>query len=47
VLKGGGKLSKMNIISGLYYRNPSGISSDKNTLQKAIDEVLSIRKKYQ
>jgi hypothetical protein len=47
VLKGGGKLSKMNIISGLYYRNPSGISSDKNTLQKAMDEVFSIRKKYQ
>lgn len=46
VLKGGGKLSKINITSGLYYRNPSGISSDKNTLQKAIDEVYLIRDKY-
>ena len=46
VLKGGGKLSKMNITSGLYYRNPLGVSSNQNTLQKAIDEVILIRNKY-
>lgn len=46
VLKGNGKLSKINFTSGLYYRNPSGVSSNQNTLQKAIDEVIEIRKKY-
>jgi len=46
VLKGGGKLSKMDITSGLYYRNPHGISSNEKTLQKAIDEVVLIRDKY-
>lgn len=46
VLKGGGKLSKMDITSGLYYRNPHGISSNEKTLQKAINEVVSIKLKY-
>lgn len=46
VLKGGGKLSNINHTVGLYYRNPSGISSNQNTLQKAIDEVFLIRSKY-
>jgi hypothetical protein len=47
VLKGGGKLNKLEITTGIYYRNPSGISSNPETLQKAIAEVLAIRKKYQ
>jgi glycosyltransferase involved in cell wall biosynthesis len=47
VLKGGGKLNNVDCTVGLYYRNPFGVSSNKNTLQKAIDEVLLIRKKYQ
>jgi len=46
VLKGGGKLSKMDITSGLYYRNPLGISSNQDTLRKAVDEVILIRNKY-
>jgi hypothetical protein len=46
VLKGGGKLSRIDITSGLYYRNPLGISSNQDTLQKAVDEVILIRNKY-
>ena len=46
VLKGGGILSKLDIITGLYYRNPNGISSNQENLKKAIDEVIGIRKKY-
>jgi glycosyltransferase involved in cell wall biosynthesis len=47
VLKGGGKLSNIGFTTGLYYRNPIGISSNKETLQKAIEEVLMVRRKYQ
>jgi glycosyltransferase involved in cell wall biosynthesis len=47
VLKGGGMLSKLDIITGLYYRNPNGISSNQENLKKAIEEVFEIRKKYQ
>lgn len=46
VLKGGGKLNKLEITTGIYYRNPDGISSNKKTLEKAINEVISIRHKY-
>jgi len=46
VLKGGGILSKLDIITGLYYRNPNGISSNQENFKKAIQEVLQIRKKY-
>lgn len=46
VLKGGGVLSKLNIITGLYYRNPNGISSNQENLEKAIKEVIKIRDKY-
>lgn len=46
VLKGGGKLSRMDITTGLYYKNANGVSTNKNTLQKAMNEVLSIRLKY-
>ena len=46
VLKGGGKLSKLDIFTGVYYRNPIGISSNEENLKKAIQEVLEIRKKY-
>jgi hypothetical protein len=31
---------------GLYYRNPEGISSKESTLEKAIEEVVSIREKH-
>lgn len=46
VLKGGGVLSKLDIITGLYYRNPNGISSNQQNLRKAIEEVFQIREKY-
>ena len=46
VLKGGGKLSRIDITTGLYYKNANGVSTNQNTLQKAINEVLSIRLKY-
>lgn len=47
VLKGGGRLGKINEILGLYYNNSNSISRKKETLQKAIEEVISIRNKYQ
>lgn len=47
VLKGGGKLSDIEETVGLYYRNPTGVSSNPETLEKAIKEVISIREKYQ
>jgi hypothetical protein len=46
VLAGGGKLQKINEIVGAYYHNPNGISTKSETLKKAIEEVMSIRKKY-
>jgi len=46
VLAGGGKLQKINEIVGAYYHNPNGISTKSETLKKAIEEVMNIRKKY-
>lgn len=46
VLKNGGKLSKMDIISGLYYRNPSGISTGIDTLARAVKEGEEVIAKY-
>lgn len=46
VLVNGGKIKDLKDIVGLYYRNPVGVSSGKNTFDRAYDEVLSIRKKY-
>ena len=46
VLIGGGKLSKMDDIIGLYYANPNSISRKKETLEKAVNEVMEIRRKY-
>jgi len=46
VLKGGGILTKLDIITGLYYRNPNGISSGNESFKKAVKEVVSIREKY-
>jgi hypothetical protein len=47
ILKGGGKISALKEYVGVYYKNPIGISSNKRTLEKAMNEVLEIRKKYQ
>jgi glycosyltransferase involved in cell wall biosynthesis len=46
VLKGGGVLSNIEINTGLYYHNPSGISTNQRNLQGLFEEVLSVRKKY-
>jgi hypothetical protein len=46
VLFGGGKMHPIEDIVGLYYRNPSGISSSSSSLDRALKEVFSIRKKY-
>lgn len=42
----GSKFSKMDEFVGSYYRNPKGISSNEETLPKAIEEVLKIRNFY-
>lgn len=44
---GGAKFKKLPINTGLYYRNPEGLSSGSKTLKKALEEVSEIRKKYQ
>ncbi len=46
VLKGGGKMGRLPDPVGLYYRNPTGVSSNNKTIKKAIDECLAIRAKY-
>lgn len=46
VLKGGGKLSKMDIISGLYYNNPFGMSTGKDTVKRAFEEGIKVISKY-
>lgn len=46
VLSGGGKLGKIDKIIGLYYENPNSISRNIKTLDKAIQEVIEIQKKY-
>lgn len=42
----GSKFGKMNEIVGSYYRNPTGISSNPETLDLAVAEVMKIRKYY-
>jgi len=46
VLKGGGKLGKIDDVIGVYYENPNSISRRDSTFLKAIDEVQTIRKEY-
>ena len=46
VLKGGGRLGKINEILGLYYENPNSISRKQETYKKACNEVAQIRRKY-
>lgn len=46
VLKGGGKISPIEEIVGLYYQNPNGISTNSTSLNNALKEVYSIRDKY-
>lgn len=42
----GSKFGRMNEVVGSYYRNPKGISSNPETLDKAVAEVLKIREFY-
>tara|TARA_R110001632_G_scaffold60003_2_gene145773 strand:+ start:265 stop:975 length:711 start_codon:yes stop_codon:yes gene_type:complete len=46
VLKGGGKLGKIDELIGLYYENPNSISRNKNNYDKAFKEVQQITAKY-
>lgn len=46
ILKGGGKMKALKDYVGIYYRNPNGISSNNKNLQRALNEVLKIRSKY-
>lgn len=45
-MKGGAKFKRVNRLVGSYYRNPSGISSNPATLQRAIAEVREIQQEY-
>lgn len=46
VLLGGGNLRTIGKTTGLYFRNPEGLSSGSKTLQAALEEVWAVRKKY-
>ena len=46
ILKGEGKLKKLDRLVGIYYENPKSISRNIKTLEKALNEVVSVRKKY-
>jgi hypothetical protein len=42
----GAKIKHINHPVGLYYENPTGRSSNPDTLQEMINEVMGMRKKY-
>ena len=46
VLKGGGKIAPIEEVVGLYYENPNGVSTNSKSLDRALEEVFSIRDKY-
>jgi len=43
---GGAKIKNINHPVGLYYENPTGRSSNPETLKKMINEVFSMRRQY-
>jgi len=45
-LNRGSKFGKLDEVVGSYYRNPKGISSNPETLNKAVEEVMKIREFY-
>lgn len=45
-LSRGSKFGKLNEVIGSYYRNPKGISSNPDNLDRAVAEVMAIRKFY-
>ena len=46
ILKGGGKLKKLDRLVGIYYENPKSISRNRKTLEKALSEVSKVRSNY-
>ena len=46
ILKGGGKLQKIDEEIGVYYENPESISRNRITYDRAIKEVLKVREIY-
>lgn len=46
ILQGGGNLKKLDETVGVYYENSKSISRNSKTLEKALKEVFSLRKKY-
>ncbi|MDB4314570.1 glycosyltransferase [bacterium] len=45
-MKNGSKFMKINNVVGSYYRNPTGISSNPETIDRAVEEVLQIKQFY-
>ena len=46
ILKGGGNLKKLDEVVGVYYENSKSISRNRKTIDEALNEVFSLRKKY-
>ena len=44
--KGGSRMKKIDDIMGIYYYNPTGRSSNPETLKEMVDEVNGMRRKY-
>jgi hypothetical protein len=45
-LSKGSKFGRLNDVVGSYYRNPKGISSNPENLDRAVEEVMAVRKFY-
>lgn len=45
-LSRGSKFGRLNDVVGSYYRNPRGISSNPENLDRAVEEVMAVRKFY-
>lgn len=46
ILVGGGQIDSLDKLIGVYYENPNSISRNKKTINRAIQEVFDIQKKY-
>ena len=44
--KGGSRMKKIDDTVGIYYHNPTGRSSNRETLKQMVDEVNGMRRKY-
>jgi hypothetical protein len=45
--KGGSQMKKIDDIVGIYYNNPTGRSSNPETLKEMVNEVNEMRRKYE